>query len=133
MVFGNVLRLVTAGAVLCVPLVVVAGYVLRNVLFGIDPYDVRVLAVTLVASVAGWGRPTVRLRSTLLRRCGPNDGLASPHLDRRRTGPERRILAASLDAAITSPNAAEAERHGIRLPMTPANIAFEALTAYSSG
>jgi predicted permease len=59
MVLGNVLRLMIAGVVLGAPLAVGTSHVLRNVLFGIGPYDIRVLAtssalIALVAIVAGW-------------------------------------------------------------------------------
>jgi putative ABC transport system permease protein len=59
MVLGNVLRLMAGGVVLGAPLAVGTSHVLRNVLFGIGPYDIRVLAtssalIALVAIVAGW-------------------------------------------------------------------------------
>ena len=59
MVLDHVLRLMVGGVVLGAPLAVGAGYVMRSVLFGTGPYDMRVLAastalIALVAIVAGW-------------------------------------------------------------------------------
>jgi ABC-type antimicrobial peptide transport system permease subunit len=59
MVLGNVLRLVVGGVILGAPIALAAGYILRNALFGIGPYDMRVLTASsaligLVAIVAGW-------------------------------------------------------------------------------
>jgi putative ABC transport system permease protein len=59
MVVANVLRLVGTGVALGAPLAVAAGYVMRDMVFGINPQNVQVLAVSataivLVAIVAGW-------------------------------------------------------------------------------
>jgi ABC-type antimicrobial peptide transport system permease subunit len=59
MVMGNVLRLMAGGVALGAPLAIGTSRVLRNVLFGIGPYDMRVLVassalIALVAIVAGW-------------------------------------------------------------------------------
>ena len=59
MVVGNVLRLAGTGVALGAPLAVAASYVMQDMLFGIEPRDVRVLvvsatAIVLVAVVAGW-------------------------------------------------------------------------------
>jgi predicted permease len=59
MIVGHTLRLVGTGVALGAPLAVVAGFVLRDVLFGVSPQDPRVLiassvVIVLVALVAGW-------------------------------------------------------------------------------
>jgi putative ABC transport system permease protein len=59
MVVGNVLRIAGTGVVIGAPLAVAAGYVMRDMLFGINPQDPRVLivsstAIVLVAIIAGW-------------------------------------------------------------------------------
>jgi putative ABC transport system permease protein len=59
MIVGHTLRLVGTGVALGAPLAVVAGFVLRDVLFGVSPQDPRVLIASsvmifLVALVAGW-------------------------------------------------------------------------------
>lgn len=59
MVVNNVVRLLGTGVALGLPLAVVAAYFMRDLLFGIDPQDVRVLVVSsatilLVGLVAGW-------------------------------------------------------------------------------
>src|SRR5439155_19241553 len=59
MMVGHTLRLVGTGVALGAPLAVVAGFVLRDVLFGVRPQDPRVLiassaVIVLVAIVAGW-------------------------------------------------------------------------------
>jgi putative ABC transport system permease protein len=59
MVLGQVVRLVLAGLVLGIPLALTTGYLLRNALFGIGPYDLRVPAaasmlIALVAIAAGY-------------------------------------------------------------------------------
>jgi predicted permease len=59
MIVGHTLRLVGTGVAVGAPLAVVAGFVLRDALFGVRPQDPRVLIVSsavivLVAVVAGW-------------------------------------------------------------------------------
>jgi putative ABC transport system permease protein len=59
MVVGDVLRLAGAGVALGAPPAVGAGYVMRDMLFGIGPQDLRVLvgssaAIVLVSILAGW-------------------------------------------------------------------------------
>ena len=58
-VLGKVLRLVTVGVLVGVPLTVAAGYGLQDVLFGVEPQNPSVLAaasglIVLVAVAAGW-------------------------------------------------------------------------------
>ena len=65
MIVGHTLRLVGAGVALGAPIAVVAGFVLRDVLFGVRPQDPRVLVassavIVLVAIVAG-GVPAHRV------------------------------------------------------------------------
>ena len=57
MVIGSVLRLLSAGMIVGVPLALIAGYAMRNVLFGVSPQNPRVLAgsralIVLVALAA---------------------------------------------------------------------------------
>jgi hypothetical protein len=59
MIVGQTLRLVGTGVALGAPLAVLAGYLLRDVLFGVRPQDIRTLlfsvtVIVLVALVAGW-------------------------------------------------------------------------------
>jgi macrolide transport system ATP-binding/permease protein len=59
MVVGNAVRLVSTGVALGLPLAVVAAYFMRDLLFGIDPTDVRVLVsssavIVLLGLTAGW-------------------------------------------------------------------------------
>jgi putative ABC transport system permease protein len=59
MVVNNVVRLLATGVALGLPLAVAAAYFMRDLLFGIDPQDIRVLlsssaAILLVGLVAGW-------------------------------------------------------------------------------
>ena len=59
MVVHNVVRLLGTGVALGLPLAVAAAYFMRDLLFGIDPQDVRVLlsssaAILFVGLVAGW-------------------------------------------------------------------------------
>jgi predicted permease len=59
MVVNNVVRLLGAGVALGLPLAMAAAYLMRDLLFGIEPQDVRVLlgssaAILFVGVVAGW-------------------------------------------------------------------------------
>jgi predicted lysophospholipase L1 biosynthesis ABC-type transport system permease subunit len=59
MVVGNAVRLVSGGVALGLPLAVAAAYFMRDLLFGVDPRDVRVLVsssavIVVVGLIAGW-------------------------------------------------------------------------------
>jgi ABC-type antimicrobial peptide transport system permease subunit len=59
MVVNNVVRLLGISVALGLPLAVAAAYLMRDLLFGIDPQDIRVLlsssaAILFVGLVAGW-------------------------------------------------------------------------------
>jgi ABC-type antimicrobial peptide transport system permease subunit len=59
MVVGNAVRLVSAGAAVGLPLAVTAAYFMRDLLFGVDPRDVRVLVsssavIVVVGLIAAW-------------------------------------------------------------------------------
>jgi len=59
MVVGNAVRLVSAGAAVGLPLAVTAAYFMRDLLFDVDPRDVRVLVsssavIVVVGLIAAW-------------------------------------------------------------------------------
>ena len=59
MVVKNVVWLLGTGVALGLPLAVAAAYLMRDLLFGIEPQDIRVLlsssaAILFVGLVAGW-------------------------------------------------------------------------------